>query len=149
MKRPKHPFRLALTALVVIGVLLSISLTANAVIQTRSYPVNVEIVTGTKEIALFIGPDYSSPVAGLNVAQLRRGGPPVVLALRVQNTGVETLNERVMVSPASVPWGTVTLSKTDFGALAPGQTSDFTMTITVPVSAPVGNVSFTLEFYEP
>lgn len=118
-----------------------------ALAPTKQITGEIEIVLGTKEVQVYQGPDYSIPISRFAVVAPR--GSQVTLNFRVKNTGLETITQAVHMVPATVPWGTLTLSATNLGVLAPGQQTDWSLTISIPVSTAVGKYTVTMELYEP
>lgn len=143
MKYGKIPLIIALVLIAVLATTTAVF----ALTVTKAVPVNVEIVGGTKDLSVYVYPS-TVPASALNLSQFQRGTTQDI-QMQVKNTGTETLNESVRVNPATVSWGTLTLSKTALGSLGPGGTADFVLTVTVLPAATSGNVTFTLEFYEP
>lgn len=131
---------------IILTVLISVPV-IYAVTSTKQLTGEIVILPGTKNVQVFQGPDYSSPITGFKVIISR--GSQDVLAFRVVNNGAETITQAVHMLPATVPWGTLTLSQTDLGTLAPGDQADWSLTIDVPISASVGNYAVLMELYEP
>jgi hypothetical protein len=111
-------------------------------------PVEVEVVTGIRDLKVYAEPLYEVPINGIKFGAFHRGTISS-MTLKAVNDGEETLNVKVATNPQIITWGNITLSSYDLGILKAGQSATFTLYVNVPVTTVTGNYTFGLVFYEP
>jgi len=125
-----------LVILLLVLLLFAIPIVA-AILIEKQQPYDLEIVPGPTSL-IFLTADNISLDGPIHFGQVARG-TSVSAQFYVKNNGTETISSiNATLSPASVSWGTVTISPASVGTLAPGQSKLLTLTLNISSSATPG-----------